>query len=55
MQFAQTTNCTIQRALNQTPGLAEAGKHSSVPGLLTFTLAWQFSGRFGSVRFIAGL
>lgn len=47
MQFA---NCTMQRALNETPDLPEAGKQSSVPGLLRFTLAWQFSGGLGSVK-----
>lgn len=52
MQFA---NCTMQRALNQTPDVPEAGKQSSVLSLLRVTLAQQFSGGLGSVSFTAGL
>lgn len=52
MQFA---NRTMQRALNQTPDLPEAGKQSNVPALLRFSLAWQFSDGLGRVRFTAGL
>lgn len=47
--------CTMQRALNQTPDLPEAGKQSNGPALLRFSLGWQFSDGLGRVRFTAGL